>query len=759
MKIRRKHSLGKFNKILFSFILIVSLLLQPISLLTAHVYAAYATPIVRIAYIPPEIDSMEFLPVVQIYKSYMDEIAKYAGWKYNFYKLSPKEAAEKLESGEVDLILPVEHDFVNYAPNVVFSKTDVFDGVLALYFKENSPFYYAHINKLKGDKISNINMADIQGARVGLLRNQDISDRLRSFVVKSQMQVTPVYFSTLAEMESALENGNIDIMVDKALRVGNSFRQMAVIDVVPAYIGAKKENQYLIDQLDKAFVTALEEDTRTINHLRDAFYGISATLTTHYTMEELRYINSTPPVKVVFYGQQRPFVWLDEAFNLQGIYPDILRKLSESTGLPFEFVYANDYEQAQGMLLNGSADMMLDIYSNDTSRPDFYFSNPIYEERFTFVGLRDEKMSSTGKADHNTFIIPHPLPPLINFVNNHIPNCEIETSSSVNAALIKANNHISRIAVVEAITLQSEGLMLMFPNLTNIPTASMNVPLSLAISPNRDIILRSIINKGITRLVPEQMEQIVLRHTVQSSPNFSASYIISHYPLQIGLGFSAFALMVLFVGFTIYNNNMNRKKNKELAHKNEILEKTLAELKESNLARDGYRHMAERDALTGVYNKAGIEQLCRSEFNNMSEQPNTSCAFFIIDLDHFKQLNDTCGHQKGDEILQKFASALQIIVRKDDYVGRFGGDEFILLLRNIKDRKAVIRIARMINVAALALDVGDAPSKVSASIGIALAPSDAITYEEIFKCADRAVYQVKEHGRNGYYLYSDFEHK
>ena len=110
------------------------------------------------------------------------------------------------------------------------------------------------------------------------------------------------------------------------------------------------------------------------------------------------------------------------------------------------------------------------------------------------------------------------------------------------------------------------------------------------------------------------------------------------------------------------------------------------------------------------------------------------------------------GHQKGDDILRRFALCLMHIVRANDALGRFGGDEFILILENLP-RPAAIAIATRINTAARSLELNEeGKPALSASIGIALSPAHGTTYADLLHNADQALYQTKENGRDNWTL-------
>lgn len=170
---------------------------------------------------------------------------------------------------------------------------------------------------------------------------------------------------------------------------------------------------------------------------------------------------------------------------------------------------------------------------------------------------------------------------------------------------------------------------------------------------------------------------------------------------------------------------------------------------------DGLREMAQRDSSTGLYNKLTAETRIRQVLNGEPEQ---SCVLLLIDIDHFKKVNDTLGHQVGDEVIQEIAQKLDTLFRKDDIIGRFGGDEYIVLLkgRTIFPRDGICNCCkRIINVFHHA-EVGkkyDYP--LSCSIGIALYPENGTEFETLFHMADKALYSAKKLGRNRFEFYHE----
>lgn len=156
---------------------------------------------------------------------------------------------------------------------------------------------------------------------------------------------------------------------------------------------------------------------------------------------------------------------------------------------------------------------------------------------------------------------------------------------------------------------------------------------------------------------------------------------------------------------------------------------------------------AETDLLTGLLNKIATEKHIEEYLEN--DGKDTQALLFLLDIDNFKKINDTMGHAFGDEVLATLGEKISTEFRATDIVGRIGGDEFIVFLKNIKDDE--IRKREADRVAAFFKDfkAGEyVKYSATASIGVAVYPKDGETFEVLYKAADQAVYQAKRHGKN-----------
>lgn len=205
----------------------------------------------------------------------------------------------------------------------------------------------------------------------------------------------------------------------------------------------------------------------------------------------------------------------------------------------------------------------------------------------------------------------------------------------------------------------------------------------------------------------------------QKSYNF-----VRRYELIFTIGFCVMVSMLFLWGFV-----KNRSKDKQLIQ------------------------AAETDALTSAYNKRRTEERIH---NVLQEHPQEPGTFVIMDVDHFKEVNDIYGHITGDKVLHKFGEVLHEHFREGDIVGRIGGDEFVVYMRKTDSREvAVSRIESLIKKVEELSFTEMNGKNITISAGMAFAPEHGTGYLDLYKNADTALYKTKQNGRDGYNIYEE----
>jgi diguanylate cyclase len=161
------------------------------------------------------------------------------------------------------------------------------------------------------------------------------------------------------------------------------------------------------------------------------------------------------------------------------------------------------------------------------------------------------------------------------------------------------------------------------------------------------------------------------------------------------------------------------------------------------------KHLATHDPLTGLYNRQEFEQRLSNEIDRASRYKHT-LSVFMLDIDHFKSVNDTYGHQTGDTVLRLFAELINNSIRKTDYASRYGGEEFLVLLPETSLVIAIELAERLCNnIYQYSFPLDDNKElNITASIGVASIPEHAQSSKDLIKAADSSMYAAKEAGRN-----------
>lgn len=178
------------------------------------------------------------------------------------------------------------------------------------------------------------------------------------------------------------------------------------------------------------------------------------------------------------------------------------------------------------------------------------------------------------------------------------------------------------------------------------------------------------------------------------------------------------------------------------------------EITDQKIAEERIQHLATHDTLTGLPNRAMFNHLLGMAIP-AAQRYQRSFAVLFIDLDRFKFINDTLGHEAGDKLLTEVSLRFRETLRPDDVVARLGGDEFVVLLREVSDVDHIALVARKLLSAAIKpVELLGRECRVTASIGIAQYPQDGQDEQTLMKNADIAMYFAKEEGKNNFQFYS-----
>ncbi|MDB5260681.1 MAG: domain S-box protein [Candidatus Nomurabacteria bacterium] len=178
------------------------------------------------------------------------------------------------------------------------------------------------------------------------------------------------------------------------------------------------------------------------------------------------------------------------------------------------------------------------------------------------------------------------------------------------------------------------------------------------------------------------------------------------------------------------------------------LSKLIKDISKQKMMEDTIRYQSLHDILTGLPNRRLFEERLTLKLN-YAKKHDEMFSLLYLDLDDFKKVNDTLGHDSGDILLKEVAERLSKVLRKGDLLCRMGGDEFIILIDNIKKIKSVkVVVKKLMDILKPVFNISNAKIKVTSSMGVSIFPKDGKTSKILKKNADASMYIAKSAGKN-----------
>lgn len=206
-----------------------------------------------------------------------------------------------------------------------------------------------------------------------------------------------------------------------------------------------------------------------------------------------------------------------------------------------------------------------------------------------------------------------------------------------------------------------------------------------------------------------------------------------------------------FVVLAHFFNQMKESLQNSIVTRKELQQEVARQTAKLEQQKEQLRFLSEKDPLTGMLNRRAFKEHLHDAIVH-AKRTEVKLALLFIDLDKFKDINDSKGHDVGDEVLTQVASRLESNIRESDFSGRLGGDEFVVCLNLIRDFAGVEeKTLRLINQLSAPIQVGSESFSVGVSIGISLYPDQSLDMAELLRLADEAMYRAKTHPGSHFY--------
>lgn len=432
--------------------------------------------------------------------------------------------------------------------------------------------------------------------------------------------------------------------------------------------------------------------------------------TVHLTDEERAYIASKGTIQMVVDPDWYPYEELDENKMHRGIAAELIQLIESRTGLSFEVVPTANWEETLEVAKAGKVDVVSFLNASEERSKWLIFSKPYFVDPNVLITRENhDYISNLARLSNETLVLPKGTS-IEERLRKDYPNINIVTVASeadaIEAVDQKKADMTLRSLTMAAFIIKEDG----FFNLKiagEIPAYTNQLRMGIT---GNDVILQGIIDKGIDSISQQEVQQAINQHV--------SIKIVKGFDYKLfGIIFGLFSLMLIT---SLYWMTHVQKLNQQL------------------------KQAALVDALSGLLNRHAFNQRVEEEIER-ARRYNTPLSLLMIDLDHFKRINDTYGHVAGDEVIRNVSRNLKESVRKIDIVARWGGEEFVVMLPGIALEQANVVANKLIESAANIHHFDK--EKVTISIGVSTwDPEDSV--ESWLGRTDTALYHAKEEGRN-----------
>ena len=665
--------------------------------------------------------------------------SKHVGINVEFVARDLIESLDLIEQKKANVVIAFpNHEAIS--ENLTFAQP--------IYLSNTNVFINQGIKNLDGTPISTkeqlISISD--KLPLGLWQSSTFKDELFSQYPGLNVR----YFPSLTAMLNAAEKNEIagivglaDIinarLIQTNLRTQFYRLEQPIITLALAPV-IHQQNVKLMEMIDRGFKELdvkdlIEIEDRWLNGNKTEYYYKKQAQQISLSDEEINFLAENDKINLGYIKDLSPVEFTNDSAEFSGINRDVLNLLQERTGANFNYIAYDNWQQLYQGLLDKKVDMLASITPTPERSKEVIFTESYWQMPWVMVhpqylGRKNKLEDFYGKQ---VAIVKGYY--LIGILRKQHPLITFKLVDNREQALIalqqeQVEGFITTMASATYLLKQENIVTLMMSMMEDVSLDSSHFGI------NKDLpLLKDIINKGLLTVTEKEKQTIYDSWFTLAIKTGLDKNVVLQVGAQIGV------IILLVLGVIVM---WNRRLQVEIKHR-EQLEKIM-------------KHMATHDELTGLANRVLLKDRLSTAIE-FHQRQSLKMAVLFIDLDGFKNINDTHGHDVGDELLQQVALRLQGCVRSSDTVVRFGGDEFVLLLTGLHSSNEAAYVAEKVlklmqKEFELSKNKLTDDAKINAfigcSIGIAMYPDDGNNDTDLLKIADTLMYKVKAAGKNHY---------
>ena len=642
------------------------------------------------------------------------------GYSIDYINLIANKLALKVEYTQGkwnDFMIMLENNELDLMLNVLKSKSRE-----EKFLFSNTPYFWltpAMITRI-GEKELN-SFSQLNGKTIALVKGYHSYDRVKKeypniniYSVNNDLEMIKAVAEGKADVGYGLKDVlkyNINKHLISNLKITNNIDD----DKFGFFITFNKENELLKNIVDKVQSSITKKEIEELN--QKWFKEISKTIKDGENFllnkDELTFLETKKKITMCVDPNFLPYEKITNEGDYVGIIADIINQISKNTNIKFELINTKSFGESYNLVKNKNCDI-LPFAVQTTSRDSlFNFTQSYLNFPIVIATKNSEFFINSLKEIQDKRVGMIKGYALVELSKFYYPNLNIVEVKDTKEGLEKVNNNelYGFIDTLPSIVYEKERNS----NLDIKISGKIPEEISAKIAIRKDEpILLDILNKSINSLKEEDKDRITNKWiTIIRENQFNTELFIQVVTIIV-------IIFITIIALLIYRSNL------KLSALNKELEK-----------------LSQTDKLTSLYNRAKLDSIIEDEMKIIKRYKEFT-SLVIIDIDHFKIINDTHGHNVGDIILKELAKILKENIRETDFVGRWGGEEFLIILPKTNERNAVItaeNLRKTIENHKFHNNI-----KVTASFGVCECKTNNPT-----KClinADRALYNAKNSNRN-----------
>lgn len=637
---------------------------------------------------------------------YLQQIAYYAGWEYEYVNGSFNELLEMLKNGEIDLMGDLSYT-AERAQDILYAKEE-----------QGREYYYLFVREDRTD-ISATDLSTLKGAKVGINKGSVQVNLFEKWCKQNHVNCQIELYESSEQRYADMNSGKLDAIVSTTVAEKEIskylWNSILKIGYSPYYFAVSKKSPDLYNELNDAITRTLQSDWYYNEKVYLKYNGKTSAASAGLSAEDRAWLENKNNLKIGYVDNMLPYSdWDSKSNEMIGLLTTFISHMKERYGATFEPVKFDSYAEMAQALQQGEIDTAFPVYGSYwIAEQNNLMVTGELTSSYLMIAYQDAYDDETSSVI--AVVEKNPLQQFC--VQEYFPDSEIVLCDSIEDCLDTVSSGKATCSLISSDTYYAYRNEFESLSHLNISNTGYEIPVSFA-TRRDDIQMYTFLKKGLASINDKDIHEALITDGY-ANPEMNVRQFLQRHVVLVVLVLAVVLALVLTL--FIYYMISHRKAMSLSRHNSELNEK------------------AYIDFATGLPNKNKCEEMLSS---HLPVSKPTAC--FMLDLNDLKKVNDTLGHEMGDIMILNFAKLLRKVVPLPYFVGRFGGDEFIVIAENISGREEAVELVGKIKEMILKFNGLRGEFQINYACGYAYSEDyPGLTILDLLNEADQKMYDDK----------------